>query len=528
MTKIRDEMNRNVKDSRRFLLLILCFFVFNLFSGCQKKILKDNKRPNILFLMADDQRADAFGFMGNSNVLTPNLDNMAYDGIVFENAYCVAPICQPSRSSIMTGQFLGTHGSGFDRPTNYIITEDEFKTSYPVLLRSNEYFTGFIGKFGFAVGDGKKVKNKNFQDEKAYMPSHHFDIWNGFPGQGSYFPKDGKFNGYENNGKASHLTEFIGNQAIDFFRKATLSGKSFCLSISFKAPHAPFTPDQEFSKKYIGPFIPRMVNDKPEYYEKLPEVVKEKSRNARWYFGRVEDYYGQKISYRHDWHIEVDSIYQEYIKNYYALISGIDHTVGRIRGELKKLGIEKNTVIIYTSDNGFFAGSRQLMGKSLLYEESVKTPMIVYDPTISKKEGIRREKGLISHVDIAPTLLDIAGIDIPKNYPGNSFMPIVLGEKEKVHDAVYGENNYDDNYPVPSEVPPTEHYQSIRSKFVRTPNYKYIRYHENNPVVEYLYKMEEDPLEINNLIDDPNYVDIANELRDMLNIFEKKYVKFSN
>lgn len=521
-------MNSNVIDSRRLKFVLLCFFVINCFSGCQKKELKNTERPNIIFLMADDQRADAFGFMGNRNVITPNLDMLASDGLVFENAYCVAPICQPSRSSIMTGQYLGTHGSGFDRPTDYIITENEFKTSYPVLLRNNEYFTGFIGKFGFAVGEGKKVKNKNYQDEREYMPAHHFDVWNGFPGQGSYFPKDGKFNGYANEWKASHLTEFMGDQAIDFFQKASLSGKSFCLSISFKTPHAPFTPAQEFRKKYNGSLIPRMVNDEPEYHEKLPEVVKEKSRNARWYFGRTEDYYGQKISYRHDWHIEVDSIYQEYIKNYYALISGIDHTVGRIRGELKKLGLEKNTVIIYTSDNGFFAGSKQLMGKTLLYEESAKAPMIVYDPTIVQKEGIRREKGLISHVDIAPTMLDIAGIEIPKNYPGDSFMPIVHEEKEKIHEAVYGENNYDDKYPVPSEVPPTEHYQSIRSKFVRTPNYKFIRYHENNPVIEHLYKIEEDPLELNNIIDDPGYANIARELRAKLDTFEKKHVKFNN
>ncbi|MEX0882841.1 MAG: sulfatase/phosphatase domain-containing protein, partial [Cyclobacteriaceae bacterium] len=215
-------------------------------------------------------------------------------------------------------------------------------------------------------------------------------------------------------------------------------------------------------------------------------------------------------------------------KNYYALISGIDHTVGRIRGELKKLGLEKNTVIIYTSDNGFFAGSKQLMGKALLYEESAKAPLIVYDPTISKKEGIRREKGLVSHVDIAPTLLHIAGIEIPDNYPGDSFMPIVYEEKEEIHEAVYGENNYDDNYPVPSEVPPTEQYQSIRSKFVRTPNYKYIRYHENNPVIEHLYKIEDDPLELNNIINDPDYANIARELRAKMDAFEKKHVKFNN
>ncbi len=479
-----------------------------------------------MFLMADDQRADAFGFRGNEYIITPNLDSLASSGVVFENAYHVAPICMPSRTSVMTGQYLGTHRSGFDRPTNFIVAENEFKTSYPVVLRNNGYFTGFIGKFGFAVGGEEKVKNNNYQDTQEYMPAHHFDVWNGFPGQGSYFPQAGKFNGYENKQNASHLTEFMGDQAIEFFRQAKNSGKPFCLSISFKAPHAPFTPQEEFRKKYEGKVIPRMVNDAPEYYAKLPEVVKEKSRNARWYFGRTEDYYGKEVGYRRDWHIEVDSIYQEFIKNYYALISGIDHTVGRLRTELNQLGLDQNTVIIYTSDNGFFAGSKQLMGKALLYEESTRAPMIIYDPTVAGSESMRKESGLISHVDIAPSILDIAGIKIPNNYPGSSFMPIVLGEKETIHEAVYGENNYDDGYPLISEVEHPEEYQSIRSKFVRTPEYKFIRYHENHPVVEHLYKIDENPFEANDLIDNPEYANIAEELRGRLNDFERKYTKY--
>lgn len=528
MTKFINTMNSGATASRKIKVLALCFFVMSGLFGCQKDDSSTDKRPNILFLMADDQRADAFGFMGNAHVITPHLDKLAADGVVLKNAYHVAPICMPSRASVMTGQYLGTHGAGFDRPTNYIITEDEFSTSYPVILRSNGYFTGFIGKFGFAVGAGKKIENKNYQDQDAYMPTHHFDVWNGFPGQGSYFPQQGTFNGYENTRKASHLTEFMGDQAIAFFQKAKDSGQPFCLSISFKAPHAPFSPAEEFRKKYDGKLIPRMTNDAPEYHAKLPEVVKEKSRNARWYFGRTKDYYGNKMEYRRDWHVEVDSIYQDFIKNYYALISGVDHTVGKLRAELKQLGLDQNTLIVYTSDNGFFAGSRQLMGKALLYEESAKAPMIVYDPTVPEKEGLRIEKGLVSHVDIAPTLLDIAGINTPENYPGNSFLPIVHNEKEAIHEAVYGENNYDDNYPLPAEVAHLESYQSIRSKFVRTPHYKYIRYHENHPVIEHLYKIGEDSLESNNIIDDPKYASIAEDLRIRLDEFEKKPATFND
>lgn len=516
-----------ITDNLTLEVTAVCIFLMSCLGGCQLKesVSINSNRPNILYLMADDQRADAFGFRGNEYIITPNLDSLASAGVVFDNAYHVAPICMPSRTSVMTGQYLGTHRSGFDRPTNYIVTEDEFKASYPVVLRSNGYFTGFIGKFGFAVGKGGKVINKSYQDTQEHMPAHHFDVWNGFPGQGSYFPREGKFNGYENKGNATHLTEFMGNQAIAFFQQAQDSGKPFCLSISFKAPHAPFTPAEEFKKKYRNHEISRMVNDAPEYYAKLPQVVKQKSRNARWYFGRAEDYYGKEIGYRNDWHIEVDSVYQEFIKNYYALISGIDRTVGRLRSELKQMGLDQNTVIIYTSDNGFFAGSKQLMGKALLYEESAKAPMIVYNPTAANIEVGRQETGLISHVDIAPTILDIAGINIPDTYPGSSFLPIILNEQKTIHEAVYGENNYDDNYPLSSEVKNPKQYQSIRSKFIRTSSYKFIRYHENHPVVEHLYKIDEDPLEENDLITNPAYTDIAQDLRTKLDDFEKRYVK---
>jgi len=504
--------------------IVILLWVF----GCQNKDDQVNRRPNIIFLMADDHRADVFGFMGNEHVMTPNLDRLASEGVVFSNAYHVAPICLPSRTSVMTGQYLGTHGSGFDRPTNFVLTEDEFKSSYSAILRNNGYYTGFIGKFGFAVGGVDKIENQNYQDKAEYMPVSHFDVWNGFPGQGSYREKDGQFNGYENQWKAKHLTEFMGFQAIDFLYKAKDSGQPFCLSVSFKAPHAPFQPAQEFRQKYGSITIPRMANDNPESYERLPQVVKEKSRNARWYFGRTKDYYGNELGYRQDWHIDKDSIYQAFIKNYYALISGIDDAVGSIRAELKNLGLEKNTVIIYTSDNGFFAGSKQLMGKALLYEESAKAPMVVYYPDRSKNEGTRIEDGLISHVDIAPTLLDIAGIDIPGNYPGKSFIPIVKGKNEVIHEAVYGENNFDEWYPIASEVEHPEEYQSIRSRFVRTSNYKYIRYHESRPIIEELYKIDEDPFEESNIIDDPAFADVVKVMRSKLNDFESKYVKFHN
>jgi len=515
-------------------LLLLPYLLGSILGWNSPSFPRNNTRPNIIFLLADDQRADAFGFMGNTTVITPNLDQLASESTVFENAYHVVPICQPSRASIMTGQYLGTHGAGFDYPANYVITESEFKNSYPVLLRQMGYYTGFIGKFGFPVGGEIKMRNLDLESTK-YLPEASFDDWMGFPGQGSYLPRNGRFNGYENGtypgpeGRpATHLTEFMGNQAIQFLRTAAHAKQPFCLSISFKAPHAPYLPAERFRQMYDNREIPRMQNDAPEFHLTLPAVVREKSRDARWYFGRTQGYYGEETGYRHDWHIALDSVYQEFIKNYYGLITGIDEVVGRIRAELRKSGADRNTIIVYTSDNGHFAGSRQLMGKDLLYEESIKAPLLVFDPRIPDRHKGKRQRALVSMIDIAPTLLDLAGRTAPENYPGKSILPLLGTEWKAIHEAVYGENNFDDYYPMRNQTDDPENYQSVRSRYVRTLGYKYIRYHENNPVTEELYDMDRDPSETRNLIDDPAYRAKAAEMRTLLDRFEEKHVRYGS
>ncbi len=509
----------------RISLLSLIFLWLCISCSRDNKTGEDSKypqdRPNIIFLLTDDLRWNALGCMGNNHVVTPHIDKLADASVSFMNAYHVSPICMPSRASIITGEYLGTHGSCFDRPTNYVITKDEFSGSYPVLLKEAGYYTGFVGKFGFAVSrESEKIMHDNNWTKEEYMPKNSFDEWYGYPGQGNYRLADnGTFNGYENKWGASHLNEFMGYQAVEFIKNANCQAKPFCLSLSFKAPHAPFDPEKHFRRLYDNKEIPRMVNDDPMYFENLPDVVKKKSRNVKWYFGRMN---------RPEWHIEKDAVYQEFIKNYYGLITGVDNVVGQIRHKLNELGIAGNTVIIFTSDNGFFCGSRQLMGKAILYDESAKAPMIVYDPRYMKDDKGRLENGLISHVDIAPTILDLAGVEKPGSMPGKSFMPIVYDKTEEIHDAVYGENNFDNQEPVISEVENPENYQSIRSKFVRTKNFKFIRYHECHPVIEELFNMEKDTLEHENFIDKEEYQDIAREMRQMLDSFEEKFVHYEN
>lgn len=493
------------------------------------------KKPNIIFMMTDDQRYDTFGFMGNKHAYTPNIDKMAKEGSYFNNAFHVAPICMPSRASVQLGQYISEHRCGFDSPTDYTVTYEEYQNSYPALLRKNGYYTGFIGKFGFAVTkekmhDGTCELVMNDRNEPRYprnncwssleegMPKKEFHEWYGFPKQGEYLPnkETNTFNGYDNTHNCEHLTMFNAHQAVDFIKNATDKNMPFALSISFKAPHRPFIPSQKWIEYYKDLDYPRYENDKPEYFEVLPTVVKEHSRNAEEYWGR---YSSSGIG--RPW--KEDEFFKEDARRYLGLISGVDEAVGIIRDYLDEQEIADNTILIYTSDNGFFFGSKQIGGKELLYEESIRAPFIVYDPTRKKvKDTI---DGLMSHVDICPTILDFAGIEKPMTTYGTSILPLLDGSCEQINDAVYGENDFDNFYTTLEDSKDPENYQSIRSKYVRTTQYKYIKYHECHPVVEELWEIDKDPLESKNLINDPNYKEITMMMREKLAEFESRVLQ---
>ena len=455
-------------------------------------------KPNIIFLLADDQRWDTMGCYGNKHIITPNMDKLAADGVLFENVYHASPICQPSRASIMTGRYLASHRCGFDRPTTFAITKAEFADSYPVGLRKAGYRTCFVGKFGFPVADekvlniefpypsGKRNYRTGLWKMSKYMPSGEFDRWNGFAGQGKYDTDKG------------HLTEVNANYACQFIAdtKKSHPDKPFCLSVSFKAPHGPFQPMSKYRKLYDDKDIPRYSNDGVDYFNKLPKVVREQYRGRKG-VGK----------------------FSNFIKNYYALITGIDAALGQIRDELKKQGLDKNTVIIYSSDNGFFCGSKRLRGKDLLYEESVRAPLLYYDPRAKALRGGSKIAGLVSIVDFAPTILELGGVNKPRSMHGVSFLPLVNGSKTKVRKSTFSENNFASFRTAAEDAKDDAEREEIfkkgtvRSKCVRTERYKYIRYHETKPLIEELWDIQKDPLELNNLVNDSSHAAVLALMR---------------
>ncbi len=459
------------------------------------------KRPNIIFMLADDQRWDAMGCMGNPVIRTPNMDRLAAEGVLFENAFLTTSICMASRANIMLGQFESRHQCNFERPSNKTISYAEFEKSYPRLLQKAGYRTGFIGKFGFAVSkdkiqncpinpDGTRDGRGQLWRDLQYMPSDKFDAWYGFPGQGTYFPK-------ASSGK--HLTRIMGEQATEFLRSCK-PDQPFCLSISFKAPHGPTQPVPDYQDMYKGVTIPRQVNDADEYFERLPRVVREHWRGRRVYKNEAGP-----------------EKYQQFMQRYYACISGIDIVIGQIRDDLRRLRYDDNTIIIYTSDNGYFCGSKGLGGKCLLYEESIRTPLIVFDPRLDASRHGRRCGELVLNIDLAPTMLDMAGVEVPNVMQGRSLVGLVRGQQHKWRDSTFHENNFTSHF-MPALCDAGQQREmvrerSVRSNAVRTKRYKYIRYFEQHPIIEELFDLQSDPVEAFNLADRVEFSDILVSMR---------------
>ncbi|BAX81127.1 sulfatase-like hydrolase/transferase [Labilibaculum antarcticum] len=373
------------------LIAILGFLASTTYLNAQEK-------PNIIFLLSDDQTSIATGCYGNDQVVTPNMDKLASDGVMFLNHYNTTSICMANRVNILTGMYEYKTGCNFMHGD---LKPEKLDKSYPVLLQEAGYFTGFAGKVGFEMDttETDKIKDK--------LPVGYFDMWAGGPGQTLY--KTAKNPGIAKYAeKYPHSTRAYGAWANDFIKEAKKSGKPFCMSISFKAPHLPFTPDKYFDHIYEG--------------EKYKKPANYGAKNAKHLSAQAKS--GRQYNAYNFWR-ESEESYQEAITKYNQLIYGVDYAIGMIRKSLKEQGMDENTIIIFTGDNGYSCGAHNLAGKVLPYEEASKSPFIIYDPWAPKaKRGLKRET-VTANIDIAPTILSYAAIDIPKNMDGVNLLPLI-------------------------------------------------------------------------------------------------------
>ena len=439
--------------------------------GCRKSD-REGKKPNIILFQTDDQRWDALGCAGNPVIQTPNMNRLASRGLRFAKAFATTPICAASRASLFTGLYERAHGYTFTKPP---LDRSLTDISYPLLLRQAGYRTGFIGKFGVKVEKG--VTDEMFAWVK----------WGNLP----YFK--------ENIEKGRHLTETHGDYAIEFLRGCE-PDQPFCLSLSFWAPHADDgNPQQYFwpaacNDLYRSITLPVPETANPAFFEALPEFLKKSMNRIRWH-----------------WRFDNPVKYQEMVKGYYRMISGVDMVIGKIMDELTRLGMARNTVILLISDNGYFLGERGFAGKWLMHDLSIRVPLIVYDPRRAKEKFRPVRNEMVLNVDVAPTILDLAGLDIPKIMQGRSLMPLMRDEKIDWRTKVFCEHLLD--HP---EIP--------QSECIRTDRWKYIRYPQHLDFEE-LYDLEEDPSEKNNLADDQRYRTV---LLDLQRLCEQKIHSLRN
>ena len=331
-------------------------------------------RPNIIFLLTDDQRWDTLGCYGNRIIKTPNIDALSNDGMTFDRAFVTSSICAPNRACILTGQYAARHGMwSFDSP----LTPEQLANTYPALLKKAGYRTGFIGKYGVGTPPGSDVLDFN----KA------------FPGQGKFI--------MNKNGQTFHLTSVMASQAEQFL-DGCKAEQPFQLSISFKAPHVqdsasvksdqfPYDPDPSISKLYEEVEIPFPSTARQELFDRWPDFIKNSEARSRW----AVRYWSPKRA-------------QESLKGYYRLISGVDKAVGRILAKLKERGFAENTIVIFSSDHGQYLGDYGLAGKWYPHEVSIRVPLIIHDPRLPNRFKGTRTKDFALSIDIGPTMLDYA------------------------------------------------------------------------------------------------------------------------
>ena len=447
-----------------FLLALICaIYSFNTLTA-QKK--SNSEKPNIIFILTDDQRFDAIGYAGNKFVQTPEMDDLAKKGTYFNTAIVSTPICAASRTSILTGLYERAHNYNFQTGN---VRDEYMDNSYPRLLKDNGYYTGFFGKYGTRYNH----LDKQFHEYDSYDRNNRFKDKRGY-----YYKTIDK--------DTVHLTRYTGQQAIDFIDKNATGEKPFCLSLSFSAPHAHDGAKKQYfwqstmDEMLEGTTMPEPALSDDKYFLAQPKIVRDGFNRLRW-----------------TWRYDNPEKYQHSIKGYYRMISGVDAEIKKIREKLKEKEQDKNTVIIVMGDNGYFLGERQFAGKWLMYDNSVRVPLIVFDPRVNSHQDI---DDMVLNIDVTQTIADLAGVKAPKSWQGKSLMPLVKNEKKSIErDTVLIEHIWDF-----SKIPPSEG--------IRTKKWKYFRY-VNDKTIEELYNLEKDPQEIKNLVCKRKYKKVLANLR---------------
>lgn len=423
------------------------------------------KRPNIIFFLTDDQRFDFLGCAGHPILKTPNIDRLAKEGTRFEKMFVTTATCWISRATMFSG--LTWRGHRYPhRPFKPLV-----KNTYPAQLKAAGYQVGYVGK-----------NHVKLSKEDLETMFHEFTQINRNP----YFKP-------QPDGSLRHTSEINGDIAIDFLKRQQ-KDKPFCLSVSFNASHAEdndkvnhFPYPKAVGHLYVGMEMLRPNLDDKKYFDVNPEFLQNSMHTDRF-----------------KWRWDTPEKYQHNMRNYLRMISGVDHVIGRVLKELKNLGMDENTIIIYAADNGYYAGDRKFAGKWTHYEQSLRVPLIIHDPRGEMQRG-KVESKMALNVDIPATILDYAGINQPKPYQGKSLKPLV--ESQKV-----------DQWREDTIVEFLSHHKSIPNfEGIRGERYVYARYVSEEPHYEFLHDLKKDPTQLQNFANNPEYKEVLEKMRKRMN-----------
>lgn len=439
-----------------------CVVALLLCSGMMSPVVAA-ERPNIIFFLSDDQRADFLGCAGHPILKTPHIDMLAASGTRFENAFVTTSICAASRATLLTGLWERSHKYTFGTPP---IAAEFVADSYPSMLRSAGYRTGFVGKFGVGIqGDPEQMFD-------SFVPLN----------RNPYFKP-------QPDGTLRHLTNITGDRAIEFIESCPAE-QPFCLSVSFNAAHAedsdklnhyPWPPEENLL--YKDATIPPPLVD-VDYWQQLPEFFHDAMHRTRYF-----------------WRWDTEEKYQSNVKAYYRMLTGLDRNIGRVLEAVQAHGSRDRTIVIFMGDNGYYKGSRGFAGKWSHFEESLRVPLVIHDPRVasSAKGQVRTEMAL--NVDVAATILNYAGIDIPARYQGRSLVPLVAGNRVDEWREDFFCEHLMDRFDIPK-------YEGVRGS-----RYVYARYFEHLPEGEFLHDLQTDPLELKNLVHDPDSQAVLQTMR---------------
>ncbi len=504
------------------LYTVASFTVLGSLASCQSSK-KEVQRPNIIYIMTDDHTAQMMSCYDTRYIETPNLDRIARDGVRFTNSFVTNSLSGPSRACMLTGKF--SHKNGFT--DNTTCRFDSSQQTMPKLLQQAGYQTAIVGKWHLES-----------------LPTG-FDFWEILPGQGDYYNPDFITQNNDTVRKHGYVTNIITGESLDWLQNKRDKDKPFCLFIHHKAIHRNWMADtctlalyedrefpypETFNDTYEGRLAAAaqemsIAKDMDLIYDlKMLRPDKESRLKSLYeqFYGRMDS--AQKAAWDKFYNPIIDQFYkanlqgeelvrwkyQRYMRDYAKTVKSLDDNVGRVLDYLEKEGLLDNTLVVYTSDQGFYMGEHGWFDKRFMYEESMHTPLIMHLPKGFDKRGDIPQ--MVQNIDYAPTFLELAGVTVPDDMQGVSMVPLLRGESP----ADWRTSMYYHFYEFPAEHMVKRHYG------VRTDRYKLIHFYNDIDVWE-LYDLQNDPYEMHNIYGQEGTEQITRDLKRELKRLQEQY-----